>query len=141
MTSELDEPMTVPSLHSLCNVNASELYPKQDLQEATLPEDVNSDVCSEPFAPVFGESIEYLSRVSDGGVLALSNYRLVIDFTNHAFFSATILLVLFQSFSAKRGLQLQHTSDCDRSSRSARSFLPAYIMQRRTVSEVRLTPG
>jgi hypothetical protein len=85
MTSELDEPMTVPSLHSLCNVNASELYPKQDLQEATLPEDVNSDVCSEPFAPVFGESIEYLSRVSDGGVLALSNYRLVIDFTNHAF--------------------------------------------------------
>jgi hypothetical protein len=74
MTSELDEPMTVPS--SLCNVNASELYPKQDLQEATLPEDVQSDTCSEPFRPVFGESIEYLSRVSDGGVLALSNYRL-----------------------------------------------------------------
>jgi hypothetical protein len=86
MTSELDEPMTVPSLHSLCNVNASELYPKQDLQEATLPEDVNSDVCNEPFAPVFGESIEYLSRVSDGGVLALSNYRLIIDFSIGFFF-------------------------------------------------------
>jgi myotubularin-related protein 3/4 len=103
MTSELDEPMTVPSLHSLCNVNASELYPKQDLQEATLPEDVNSDVCSEPFAPVFGESIEYLSRVSDGGVLALSNYRLVIDFTNHAFFWATIFVYCFRVFLQNEG--------------------------------------
>ncbi|XP_059490567.1 myotubularin-related protein 3 isoform X2 [Neocloeon triangulifer] len=80
MTSELDEPMTVPSLHSLCNVNASELYPKQDLQEATLAEDVQPDsLNSGPFGPVFGESIEHLSRVSDGGLLALSNYRVFLQ--------------------------------------------------------------
>lgn len=101
MTSELDEPMTVPSLHSLCNVNASELYPKLDLQEATLPEDVNLDVCSEPYAPVFGESIEYLSRVSDGGVLALSNYRLNIDFSSRDFL-ATIFYIISEFFCRTR---------------------------------------
>lgn len=102
MTSELDEPMTVPSLHSLCNVNASELYPKQDLQEATLPEDVNTDICSEPFAPVFGESIENLSRVSDGGVLALSNYRLIIDIFKWVLL-ATIFYCSFRVFLQNEG--------------------------------------
>ncbi|XP_065333653.1 myotubularin-related protein 3 isoform X1 [Cloeon dipterum] len=72
MTTELDEPSGAPSL---CEVSASELYPKHGLQEATLVEDVQQAECNVPFPLVFGENVDYLSRVGDNGLLALSNYR------------------------------------------------------------------
>lgn len=60
------------SLQSICQLRASELYPKASHMEC---ED-NSLVV--PFVPVSGESVTALGRTSDG-VLALSNYRLYLQ--------------------------------------------------------------
>lgn len=57
------------SLNSMLHVRASELYPKKVLIETQESASIPS-----PFAPLSGESIEHISRVTDG-VLAMSNYR------------------------------------------------------------------
>lgn len=62
------------SSQSLFHVRASELYPKR----ALLKED---DCLTPSFVPLCGESIEYLGQASEG-VLALSNYRLYLQFTD-----------------------------------------------------------
>lgn len=48
---------------------ARDLYPRAPLQA----DDAALDV---PFAPICGEFVQYLGRTADGGVLAMSNYRL-----------------------------------------------------------------
>ena len=57
------------SLNSMLHVRASELYPKKVLIETQESASIPS-----PFAPLSGESIEHISRVTEG-VLAVSNYR------------------------------------------------------------------
>jgi hypothetical protein len=76
MSSALED-SSHPSMHSLFNVSAAELYPKKGLRENSISEEntPESEPLSEPFVPVYGESIEYLSRCNNGGILALSNYR------------------------------------------------------------------
>ncbi|XP_033221673.1 myotubularin-related protein 3 [Belonocnema kinseyi] len=60
------------SLQSICQLRASELYPK------TLSFECEDNTLALPFVPVFGESVVALGRTSDG-LLSLSNYRLYLQ--------------------------------------------------------------
>lgn len=60
------------SLQSICQLRASELYPKASHLEC------EDNTLVIPFVPVSGESVTALGRTSDG-VLALSNYRLYLQ--------------------------------------------------------------
>ena len=57
------------SINSMLHVRASELYPKKQLTETH-----ESASIVPPFVPLYGESIEFMGRITDG-VLSLSNYR------------------------------------------------------------------
>jgi len=72
------------SLQSICHVRASELYPKAPMQVDSGFGD--EQPLTAPFKPICGEAVEYLGRTGDGGILALSNYRLFVkcvDGTSH----------------------------------------------------------
>ena len=62
--------MAVGDENSLEPILFSEVYPKK-------PTICDEDGLKAPFSPLFGESVEYLGRTSDG-VIALSNYRVFV---------------------------------------------------------------
>ncbi|ELT99015.1 hypothetical protein CAPTEDRAFT_226204 [Capitella teleta] len=64
-------------LSSLEHIQASELYPKRPL----VSDDEHLQV---PFPVLHGESVEFLGRTT-GGAIAVSNYRLFIQYVNSGF--------------------------------------------------------
>ena len=60
------------SLQSICQLQATELYPKVSHLEC------EDNTLTVPFVPISGESVVALGRTSDG-VLAFSNYRFYLQ--------------------------------------------------------------
>ncbi|XP_060662532.1 myotubularin-related protein 4 isoform X1 [Drosophila nasuta] len=84
---------------SICFIRAAESYPKSQMEK----EDAQLSV---PFQELAGESIKYLGRTDDDGILALSNYRIFLSKKSTSTLETYIPLGLIESVQVRDLFQL-----------------------------------